>query len=340
MARMGDWGVTDYTPLMALKPRSQNLLEQLGIFSEGSTEYLTGEWAEFEREEKGLTNMHNVERGADRQFAGTEQARKEALRVPFATLDSVTKPQEVNAFREYGTENMPASVERLVNKKIEHIQRSHARYIRDVQYQAIVNNKVYAFDKDGNELTSLAKNYSTLWGAARDTQTMDLTNAAVDPFSELAKGRLNLIQNAGDDGDGYRVIYLVDTTQFDLIITHPLVEAAYSQYPSDQEPLRRRLGMTNEFSNNRVFEHKGITVIEDISGKIASTKGYMIPVGLEIASAAYAPADTVMHVGQVSEGSYLFMKETMRSTVIESEVAYLAMLTRPELISEFTVTIA
>lgn len=334
---MGDWGVTDYTPLMALKPRSQNLLEELGIFSEATTEYLDGEFAEFEREEKGLTGMYNVSRGADRQFAGTESARKELFRVPFATLDAITKPQEVNAFREYGTENTPASVERLVERKIEHIQRSHARYVRDVQYHALVSNKVFAFDKDGNELTGLAKNYSTVWGAPRNTETLNLADASTDPFIALGKGRTNVIQNAGDDGDNYGIMYLVETEQFEAIVTHPLVQAAYESFPSEQDPLRKRLSGNR---NNRVFRHKGVVIVEDFSGKIVNTKGYMLPIDFDgLAAAAYAPADTNEHVGTISEGSYLFMKENFRATTVESEVSYMVSLNRPELITEFDVTL-
>lgn len=335
--RNGDWGVIDYTPLLALKPRTQNFLEELGIFSEATTEYLDGENAEFEREVKGYTGMYNVARGADRQQAGDEYAQLEILKVPFATLDKVTKPKEVNAFREYGTEDTPASVQRLVEKRIEHINRSHDRYKRDVQYHALIENKVFAFDKDGNEVTTLAKDYSTLWGAPRNTETMDLTDSGVDPFIALGQGRLNIIQNAGDDADGYQVLYICNTTQFDSIVSHAIVEAAYANYPSEQEPLRKRLSGDR---NNRFFRHKGLLIAEDISGKIEDGKGYMIPMNFDgLVSAAYAPADTMEHVGKVSQGSYLFMKEGRRSHVIESEVAYMVNILRPELITEYTVTL-
>lgn len=340
--RLGNYGITDYTPLMSLVPRSQNFLEEIGLFSEMDTDYLDTEYAEFEREEKGLTAMHTVARGADRQHAGTEQARKEMFRVPFATLDGVTRPQEVQGFREYGTEDTPASVERLVEKKIGHIQRSHARYIRDVMYTAIVDNKVFAVDKDGNEVTSLAKDYSTVWGAPRNTVTIDYTDAAVDPFSKIDEGRTNIIDNAGDNADGYSIVYLVSSAEFNAIITHPLVQAAYDQYPSDQEPLRRRLGMNGDQNrNNRVFEHKGVVVLEDISGKVtAATGGRIFPRGIaDFAKAAYAPADTMEHANTISEGSYLFLKEELRYSVIESEVAFMVMLSRPELITDTTITL-
>lgn len=344
----GDYGFTDYTPLLALKPRTQNLLQELGIFGSMDEQFLAGENAEFERENKGLTGMYNVARGADRQFAGDETAQLEIFKVPFATLDKVTKPHEVVAFREYGTENTPASVENLVEKRIDHIQRSHSRYIRNVMYTALTDNKVFAFDKSGTELASLAKNYSTVWGQARGTGSIDLTDTATDPFLALRAARQTVIDKAGDDADGYEVIYIVGTNQFGQLTSHPLVEAAYENYESRQEPLRRRLGLVNEFSNVEVFEHKGVTVISDISGKIAdvtggaTAKGYFLPMGIaDMFGGAYAIADTVEGAdGRVADKGYLFMEEGRRSVVIESEVAYMSMITRPELITDFTVTLA
>lgn len=335
--RNGDWGVVDYTPLLALKPRTQNFLEDLGIFSEMTTDYLDVENAEFEREVKGYTGMYNVSRGADRQMAGDEYAQLKILKVPFATLDKVTKPKEVNGFRQYGTEDTPADVRKLVEKRVEHINRSHDRYKRDVQYHALINNKVFAFDQDGNEITSLAENYSTLWDAPRNTQALDLTDTTTDPFIALGAGRTNIIQNAGDDGDDYQVLYICNSSQFDALISHPVVEAAYSNYPSEQEPLRKRLSGDR---NNRFFRHKGVVIAEDISGKIANTQGFMLPMNFEgLTAAAYAPADTMEHVNKISEGSYLFLKEGRRSHVIESEVAYMVNILRPELITDFTVTL-
>ena len=314
----GDFGFTDYTPLLALRPRSQNLLQELGIFSEMDEQMLTGENAEFERENKGLTKMHNVARGADRQFAGDDQALLKVFKVPFATLDKVTKAHEVAAFREYGTEDAPASVENLVERRIEHIQRSHARYIRDVMYHAITDNEVYAFDKDGNKLNSLAKNYSTVWGVARNTGTIDLTDAATDPFLALRAARQNVIDKAGDDADGYELIYLVGSNQFGQIVSHPQVEAPYENFASRQDPLRKRLGLTDQFSNIEVFEHKGVTVVSDVSGKIldasgaGAARGYVIPVGIdELTAGAYGISDTIEgNDGRVAEKGYIYLEET------------------------------
>lgn len=339
MSKLGDYGITDYTALMSIVPRSQNFLQKIGLFPmDEDAQYIDSDWVEFEREEKGYTEIYNVERGADRQFAGDSKARLERLRVPYATLDKVTKPHEVQSFREYGTEDTPASVTRLVEKRLGDIQRSHAKYIRDVQYNALISNDVLVRNSDGtkNTTSSLVKNYSTLWGAPRNTGTIDLTVSTVDPFIALEEGFANIIDQAGDDGDGYQAAVLVNRATFSALVSHPKVEAAYSQYPSEQEPLRERLG-----GLNRVFVHKGITVLEDISGKLPEDKAYMFPVGFDgLTDAVFAPADTIEHANKVSEGSYLFMKETHRAVAIESDIAYMVAINRPELLTEFTVTLA
>lgn len=334
---LGDYGLTDYTPLMSLYPRKQNLLEELGFFTEANTDYLDSEWFTMEREYKGLTKMSHVARDADRNFLGSEDAIMKQLQVPFAALDSVTKPQEVNAFREFGTENETASIGKLVDRKMSQIQRSHADLIRSSQYGALVNNKVYAVKPDGSEWTSLSTNFSTLWDAPRQTGSVDLTDDATNPFDALTAARAAVIAYAGDNSDSYDMGVICNTAQFDAIVTHPLVEDAYSSYSSEQEPLRKRLSGNR---NNRTFRHLGLVILEDISGNIADSTLYVMPFGVEeMFSAAYAPANTIEHVGKVSEGSYLFMKENARSVTIESEVAYIACIGRPELIADITVTL-
>ena len=339
MARMGDFGVTDYTSLMALAPRRVSQLELLGIFNADQTEYIDGRYAEFEREKLGKTKMHNVSRDADRQFMGSEQAQKEILEVPFATLDSVTKPSEVENFRMYGTEDSNETVENVVQKKINHIQRSHVSYEIDVAYQALQNNKVYAINADGVEVPALAKNFSTVWGEARETATIDLTNATVNPFDTLVAKRAAIVAKIGEQAAPTGFIYLCNSVQFSQIVSHPLVEDAYNKYPSEQEPLRRRLA-SGEF-DVQTFSHKGITIVEDLSGKMTDAEGYLLPLGVEdMFVKRYAPANTLDHVNTVSQGSYLFMRETWRAAIIESEVAVMCMITRPELICDVTATVA
>ncbi|HHB9680439.1 TPA: major capsid protein [Vibrio cholerae] len=339
MARMGDFGVVDYTSLMALAPRSKNFLELLGVFSESNTRYMDSRYAEFEREEKGVTKMNAMARGGSRKYIGSEKARKEIIEVPFAPLDGVTVASEVEAFRQYGTESQTASVEALVQRKIEHIQRSHGIYIRDCQYTALLEDKILAEDEDGNEITALAKNFSTLWGVSRKTGAIN-TTTAVNPFSVLATKRQEIIDSMGENNGFTSMVVLCTTRDFNAIVDHPDVRAAYEGRDGGAEYLTRRLGDAVDF---QVFTHKGVTLVEDTSGKLTDGSAYMFPLGVQdMFQAVYAPADSTDHVNTISQGSYLFLNagENWRRDVIESEVSYACMVTRSELICDLTITVA
>lgn len=337
MARMGDFGVVDYTPLMAIAPRTENFLEKLGVFSKESAEYKDNRYCEFEREVKGTTGMYNVSRGADRQFMGAEQAEKHIQEAPFATLDGVTVANQVEAFRQYGTESSTATVESVVEGKIAHIQRSHEKYIRDVQYTALLDNKIHAFDKNGTEITTLAKNFSTVWGAARKTGAVDTTNAGIDPFTALATQRQAIIDDMGSNTGFTSMVVMATTRDFNAIVNHARVRSAYENRDGGSEYLTRRLGNDALY---QVFTHKGITIVEDTSGKMTDGTAVMFPLGVEdMFKHSFHPADTLDHVNTISQGSYLFMVEGWRQSVIESEVSYVACNTRPELVSDITVTV-
>lgn len=336
---MGDFGVVDYTSLFALAPRKIDQLAALGIFNEAQTDYIDNRYAEFEREEFGHTAMYNVSRDAERQFMGSEQARKEILEVPFATLDGVTKPSEVESFRAYGTDQQNLTVEQTVAKKVAHIQRSHSAYETSVAYTALINNRVHAVTKTGAQITGLAKNFSTVWGEARKTANIDLTDETVNPFTELLNQRAAIVAEVGEQAAPSGFIYLCNSVQFNQFVTHPLVEDAYNKYPSEQEPLRRAL-RSSEF-DAQTFSHRGITLVEDLSGRLANTAGFLLPVGIQdMYKKVYAPANTLEHVNTISQGSYLFMKEEWRTAIMESELAVMCMITRPELICDVTAVVA
>lgn len=331
--RLEDFGVTDYTPLMSLVPRQFSIFEEIGLIQEADVHYGTQEVHEFERITLGEDEMDATSRGGDRNFAGDDQAQKESFRIPFFPLDKVTTPAEVQGFRQWGTEDAPANVETLVNRRVERIQRSHAKLRRDAFYTALVENKVHA--KKGGVDTALAKNFSTVWGAARNTDSMTL--GTDKPFEKFEAARQNVIAEAGDNADAYEMISIVNSKTFDAIVGDASVVAAYDSYASEQEPLRERLSGNR---NNRVFRHKGTVLLEDISGKIPNNKAYVTPLGIDgMWQIAYAPADTIEHANQIAEASYLFMKENYRAVTIESETSMALINTMPQLITEIDVTI-
>ena len=159
---------------------------------------------------------------------------------------------------------------------------------------------------------------------------------SIDPSVQIeAEARAYIIDNAGDNGDNYDVIVLCSRKWFSAFIAHPLIVNAYQFYGSSQEPLRRRMGQGAENANNRMFEHKNVIYIEDISGYIPADEAYILPRGIDnMFQIHYAPADTVNDANTVAEELYLWYKSSAynREEKVESETSFLTVSTRPELV--------
>lgn len=330
IARDGKNGLLDYTPLTALVERTDNALEKLGLFEEFFGQTTT---AEVERVTLGSDSIEAKERGGERNHAGDEQSQIEYFRIPFFPLDKVAKPSDVQDFREYGEADAPASVEKRVERNIGRIRKSHDFLRRAAMYEALKGN-TYASGLAGSQYIV---NFATKWGVTGDVFTggIDFTNAAADPALYVEKNcREHIIDKAQDDSSAFEVIALCGSGFFNSMIHHPLVQAAYSQYSSGQEMLRERLGGSVV---GRIFEHKGVTYIEDVSKQIARGDAYILPQGIaDMFQLHYAPADTLEHANTVAEPLYLFMEEDRRKVILESETSLVAIVTRPELICNLT----
>lgn len=339
--RLGDDRLQDFSELMELVEREENLLERMGLFDVQFGSLLT---ATFERTVGGTDEMYSVARGADRQVAGDDSAVTASIEIPFFALDKVTKPNEVQDFRQLGTADAPESVLNRVNRIIKRIQRGHARLHTNVMYAAL-NGSTYAVDKDGNPRPNLTKTFQSMFGiadadmynaTALGAKTFDLTDSALNPADEFELFRQHVVDKAGDQGDDYEIVALLGSGAFTALKNHPDYTDAFASYASEVEPLRQRLG---GLKNNRVMQWQGVTYIEDISGKIPTAQGRLFPKGFEMFELMYAPADTEEHANTTATASYLFLDQERRKTVVESEVSVVAVNTRDDLVGRYTFTV-
>ncbi|ATN93386.1 putative major capsid protein [Pseudoalteromonas phage J2-1_QLiu-2017] len=329
--RQGNWEVSDYTQLTELFERELNVLEGLNLFE---AHYGTTTRADVERITDSTDAIKAKERGADRNYAGREKAFIETFRIPFFPLDNITNANEVQDFREYGQPDTPASVERRVERALARISRSHDKLRRKAMYQAL-KGTTYAPDMEG---TQYDKTFSAVFDVAADMYAgggIDFTNSAQDPSLFVEKNCREHIQDkAKDNAQSYEIVVLCGSGFFNSLVHHPLIIGAYDQYASDQEPLRNRLGGN---ALGRVFRHKSVTYIEDVSTEIPRGDAFVIPMGIDgMFQIHYAPADTLDHANTVAEEAYIFLAEERRKAVIETETSFVCVNTRPELICELT----
>ena len=329
VTRNGDWGFQDYTPLTTLIERTDNALEALGLFEEI---YGTSTTAEVERITEGSGDILAKERNGERNYAGDESARKEYFQIPFYPYDKLTKANDVQDFREYGTADTPASVEMRVEKNLVRIGKDHEKLKRKAMYTCLKGDTF----ANGYTGTQYNRNFATVWGVTGDVFTggIDFTNANANPAMYIEKNcREHITGLAQDDAGSYVVAALCGSGFFNSLENHPSTQGAFSEYLSVQEPLRNRMAPSNGNAVGRIFDFKGTVYIEDVSGQIARDDAYVLPIGIaDMFLIQYAPANTLAHANTVAEKMYMFLKQDERVATLETETSFQVICTRPELI--------
>lgn len=326
IARKGDWEVLEFHDVAELVPRTDNALEKLGLFE---SFYGVATTIEIERVEQGYDVMKATERGGDRNYAGQENARLEYFRAPLFTLDKMTKPHEIQDFREYGATDVPATVESRVERNVGRIMKSHDFLKRKIMYTAL-KGSTYAEGLTGSQYI---KNFATVWDVASDvfSDTYNFNTGTNPALFIETNVRQHITDLAKDNASSYRLVALCGSGFFNSLTNHPSVQGAFDAYPSAQEPLRNRLGGDTV---GQIFEYKGVTYIEDISGEIGYADAYFIPMGIaDMFQLHYAPADTIAEANSVAREAYIWLDESRRAATIESETSVVAVNTRPELVA-------
>lgn len=328
--RNGDFQIVDLSGTLELVPRVDSLVTNMNLFT---THMGVTTVAQVERVKEVEFAIQAKQRGGERQFVDAETADLKNFNVPFFPLDRTITPADVQNFRKYFTAEAPRTVQDVVTRCVARIRRDHAQ-LREVALINAIMGKSYA-PGDSN----CQYNYFTVFGVEQVVANIAFTDAAVDPMAVLEeKGRASIIDNAGDNAGSYELVVLASRKWFSALIAHPMIRTAYQYYASNQEPLRRRLGGNNI---NRVFEHGGVTFIEDISGIIPAGEAYMMPRGIsEMFQLHYAPADTVVDANTPAQELYIWYKYSsfFRTEKIETETSFLAINTRPELVIKLTGT--
>jgi len=323
-----DFQILDYTGLIGTMPRIDTLLDSMNLFTE---HFGRSTVARIERLDDGAGNIVARQRGGERNHLAGDRKKIVNLNIPFFPLDRSIDRADIQNFREFGTENAPKSVQAEIDRHMARIRRNHAILKSKAMYAAVRGQSWSPEDP------TCAYDYYDVWGTTQQTADIDFTKLGVDPVDVLeAEARAHIIDWAGDQGDNYEIVVLASRKWFSALVSHPQVTSAYAQYPSTQEMLRRRLGGN---ANNRIFEHKNILFVEDISGNIPAGEAYVFPRGItRMFETYYAPSDTLRDANSVAEELYVFFKESsyLREAKIESETSFLTVNNRPELVVKST----
>ncbi|WNT48110.1 major head protein [Salmonella phage SPLA5a] len=335
VVRSNDFQIVDLGATLEIVPRQYRLITNMDLFT---AYHGVSTVAQIERVDEVVTDFPARRRQGERNYVGTEKAQLKNFNIPFFPLDRQITPADVQNFRKYFTTDAPKTVEDVVARVVRRIRISHEQLKEKAMLQAIMGKSWAPQDPTAQY------NYFTEWGVTQHTANIDFTNVAIDPTDVLeAEARAYIIDNAGDNGNNYGIVVLASRKWFSALIAHPLVMNAYQYYSSTQEPLRNRLGQGNPNANNRMFVHKNVTYIEDISNYIPDGEAYILPQGIDdMFQIHYAPADDVREANTPAQELYLWYKSSayLREEKVESETSFLTVNTRPELVVRSTGTFA
>lgn len=328
-ARNTDFTLVDYTDEINLFPKVWSLISGMNLFD---THPVRTDLVQVEYVQEKLAAIAARKRGGERNFITSEDARTANLNVPFFPLDRSIKAADIQSFREYGTNAESKTLQGEVARVMARIRASHAQ----------LSEKAMALAVQGIGLEGAAPgvnySYATEFGQTQPLAPVDFTVLTTDPRDTLESTARRVIVRNAQDGTGshasYNILAFCGADYFDALIGHPLVEESYKYYESQQEPLRKRLGMMDEGDSVRVFKSKGITFVEDISGNFPAAEAYIIPMGVTDMFRKYvAPADDAEYANTAGQDLYLWYKssEYHRSQKVESEASMLCVNTRIDL---------
>lgn len=331
IVRNGDYALEDFTQVVNKVPRTWNILDNYISVNEFG---VTTETVQVDVVTERTETFGDSRRGGQRNSVGAESYVTKHLSTTFFTLDGAVQPSDIQNLRMVGTEQSPMTEEAAIEKISTRIMRFHSALRTKAIVEAIKGTN---YVPNG---TTEAYNYYSVFGVTKKQIPFDLANPATDPISKIEEGIAHIQDTANDGGDSYNMLVLCSPEFFSALLANDILHTSFMYYQSTQEPLRDRQGGN---SIVRRFTYGGAEFVEyrgafSATGQmIPAGKAYMMPVGVEgMFNIAYSPADHLDYVNTVGEKAYLWVERTPRRASIQSETAFIAYNTRPELVVELT----
>lgn len=243
-----------------------------------------------ERREGVLNLLPTKTLGSPGTTGKTGKAKLINFNVPHIPHDDAVLPEEVQGIRVFGSADATAGTAAVVAGKLQTMRNKHAITLEHLRMGAL---KGIILDADASILFNLYTEFNIVQKTVDFLLGTPGTKVAEKIREVLRHVELNL---KGEIMSGVRA--LVSPTFFDKLISHAKVEAAYSQYTSAQEPLRRdvRRGF---FHAGMMFEEyigSATELQEDGTGTerkfIADDEGHAFPEGTVTTFKTYfAPGD-------------------------------------------------
>ena len=229
-------------------------------------------------------------------------------KVPSFGVQAAIRPEDVLRRRKPGTDNELEAMEAVVGEDMAAIGRGWDLFKERAIAHAITTGTLYV----PNGTVASVDFYQEYTGAARPTVTYTFTNLTVHPktYGEVARRRI--LDNLYDGQQVSGFVAICSPEFFTSLTTHPKWEQAMVERSGlvGQDPLIKRF-------ENFAAQYQQVLYADNVlyieyAGRIGGTQiipageAYMLPLGVDLFSEVYAPAQTKTYINTVAEREYLW----------------------------------
>jgi hypothetical protein len=305
-------------------------------------------------------------RGGEHSKGKDRKVETYALALPYFSHQDYVTPQDIQGWRQAGTDDKPRLLATAIADKWEDMKADFDQTSEYMKIRALTGSTV---DPEGNVIADMF----TVLGTTQETIDFELTNATADIDGTIAQLKRSVAKNAKAGGRIGRIEIMVTPEFFDALVSHPKLREAYLQYqasaPSDT--IRADLARFESWGVVDTFVHKGmmfysydaefniestgagsvdgiqvVKAFETLDGTGAVVKdfandqgGYTIVNGVSGAYRAYfGPANTLSGANSVGSEvhAYQYRDPKDKFHELELESAPLYILTKPQLAVKVT----
>ena len=318
------FSVVSLTDAILKAPFRPMRIGSLGLFRERG---ITTTTVVIEEKDGRLSLIPTSPRGGPASTIGAQKRTPRSFAVPHLERESKIMADEVQNVRAFGSENAQEVVQSIVNERLVDLRAMHEVTLEHLRVGAI---KGQLLDADGS---SVLFNLFTEFDVTQQTEDIALSVKTTKVRNDaVAIQRLIESELGAEPITGYRAF--CGDEFFDALIEHDQVKESLKFQES--ELLRTDL--------RKGFEFGGITW-ENYRGKVGAVsffptaEAYVVPIGTNIFSTYFAPADFMETVNTV--GLPVYVKTAMderlnRWTKLHSQSNPLALCLRPRAVVKVT----
>jgi hypothetical protein len=302
-------------------PVPYGMLGRMGLYTEESS---TLPYVAVESKGGVLYIIPSAPRGAENRVAATPGAVMRTFAIPHYPLDAGIKADDITGVRAFGTEDTEASINAVVNDKMQILRNSHEA---THEYGRVGGVKGVVTDADG---VTVMYNLFNEFGVTESSVDFDFGGTEAAPNDNISLLLLEVIETieAALQGQPYQyVMGLCGKTFYRSLITHPVIMRDYTNIDARFPLEQQREGI--EYGNVVFRPYRG-----GIAGVpfIPDDQCRFFPVGVpDLFKEIMAPADFMETVG--TRGKRLYVKQETqpfgRGVTLHSQSNILFMCTRP-----------